>query len=161
MGSTAGDWSAGPFGEPARELLQRHVRPLHDVLAAYDRLVAVVESRDAPNVITHGEPHSGNVIMTPEGPKLIDWDTACLAPRERDLWNLVAEDPEVRDHYEVSAGESLDDSALRLFQLWWDLCEIALFVHDFRRPHDETSDTRTAWRSLEQHLDPDRWVDLI
>ena len=155
------DWSSGPFGEPTRELLQRHAGPLQDVLVAYDQLVAVVRSRDEPVVITHGEPHSGNVIMTPEGPMLIDWDTTLLAPPERDLWNLIDEDPEVRDHYEQCSGQTLDDSALRMFRLWWDLGEVALFVQDFRRTHRDTTDTRTAWRGLQRHLDPDRWVDLI
>lgn len=151
MSEISDHWSTGPFGEPTRELLQRHAGPLRDVLVAYDQLVAVVRSRDEPLVTTHGEPHSGNVIITPEG----------LAPPERDLWNLIDEDPEVRDHYEQCSGQTLDDSALRMFRLWWDLCEVALFVQDFRQPHRDTSDTRTAWRSLGRHLDPDRWVDLI
>lgn len=161
MNEISDHWSTGPFGEPTRELLQRHAGPLQAVLVAYDHLVAIVRSRDEPVVITHGEPHSGNVIITPEGPKLIDWDTTLLAPPERDLWNLIDEDPEVRDHYEQCSGQTLDDSALRMFRLWWDLCEVALFVHDFRQPHQDTTDTRTAWRSLGRHLDPERWTDLI
>jgi hypothetical protein len=161
MGETAEPWATGPFAEPARELLQRHNEPLQRALAAYDELVSVVRAKNRPLVITHGEPHRGNVIRTAGGPLLIDWDTALLAPPERDLWSLIDEDPEVRHHYQQAAGRELDDDALRLFGLWWDLCEVALFVDDFRRPHLATDDTRIAWHSLESHLDPDRWVDVI
>jgi aminoglycoside phosphotransferase (APT) family kinase protein len=37
-------------------------------------------------VVTHGEPHRGNVIRDPRGGVyLVDWDTTLIAPRERDL----------------------------------------------------------------------------
>ena len=32
-------------------------------------------------VVCHGDVHPGNVIMTAEGPVLIDWDLLCGAPR--------------------------------------------------------------------------------
>ena len=38
-------------------------------------------------VVTHGEPHPGNVLrMQAGGLRLVDWDTVRLAPPERDLW---------------------------------------------------------------------------
>ena len=154
-------WTTGPFAEPTRDLLQRHRQPLLRVLAAYDELVAHIEARPRSVVITHGEPHRGNIIRTAGGLVLIDWDTTLLAPPERDLWRLIDEDPDVRSHYEQSSRRALDDAALRLYSLWWDLCEVALFVADFRRPHTDTADTRTGWQGLEHHLDPSRWLDLI
>ncbi len=157
----SGSWSAGPYAQPTWALLDRHREPLRAVLGAYEELSASVRARAEPLVVTHGEPHAGNVIITDDGPRLIDWDTTLLAPPERDLWNLIQEDPQVRDHYEHRAGRGLDDRALRLYRLWWDLCEISLYVQDFRQPHRETADTRTAWRGLERHLDPARWVDVI
>ncbi len=38
-----------------------------------------VESDDV--VVCHGDVHPGNVIMSADGPVLIDWDLLCLAPR--------------------------------------------------------------------------------
>lgn len=161
LGDLSGPWSAGPFAEPTRELLRRHREPLRRTLAAHDELVTTARSPGESLVVTHGEPHRGNVIVTPSGPLLIDWDTTGLAPPERDLWNLIDEDPDVRHRYEQAAGRLLDDDALRRYSLWWDLCEVALFVDDFRRPHRETDDTRTAWLGLQHHLDPARWADVI
>ena len=104
-----------------------------------------------------GEPHVGNTINTPDGVVLIDWDTFLVALRERDLWSLMGEDPAVRAYYENKAGVTLDDEALSLYSLCWDLTEVSLHVADFRRPHGDTADTRVGWRSLQQHLDPTRW----
>lgn len=39
----------------------------------------------------HGEPHSGNVLATPEGPCWIDFEAACLGPLEWDVACLGGE----------------------------------------------------------------------
>jgi len=41
---------------------------------------------------------------------------------------------------------------LRLYREAWDLSEIALYVDLFRRPHEDTEDTRAAWRGLRASL---------
>lgn len=153
-------WTSGPFGEPARALLATHRDALPAALRRYDELTEAVR-RNSSLVVTHGEPHRGNAIMTADGPVLIDWDTARLAPAERDLWSLIAEDPSTRRLYESLSGSALDDAALTLYRLSWDLCEIALYIDDFRRPHDGTEDTAIAWTGLTTHLDPSRWNDIL
>lgn len=43
--------------------------------------------------LLHGDLHPGNVILSPEGPKVIDWTNACLGPAGADLanaWLLIA-----------------------------------------------------------------------
>ncbi len=153
-------WGAGPHSDPARLLLAQHRSAVVEVLDRYDELTEIVRSVSAP-VITHGEPHRGNVIVTADGPAVVDWDTTRLAPPERDLWSLIDQDQTARARYEQSSGTRLDDRALSLYRLWWDLCEIALFIHDFRQPHTYTADTATAWNGLTTHLDPSRWSDTL
>ncbi len=48
------------------------------MLAALERHAAWREFR--ATVVCHGDVHPGNVIMTGDGPVLIDWDLLCLAP---------------------------------------------------------------------------------
>ena len=162
VGGASGDggsaWNTGPYGEPARELFARHGAALADALGEYDDLVQIVRTSDARPVVTHGEPHRGNVIFTAEGPVLVDWDTVLLAPVERDLWSLIAEDPIVATYYSEQSGRSVNADAVAMYRLWWDLCEVSLYVDEFRHSHVDSADTRTAWRGLTTYLDPARWT---
>ena len=56
-------------------------------LAARSGIEAVLERRTgwaewepADAVVCHGDVHPGNVVMTAEGPIIIDWDLLCVAP---------------------------------------------------------------------------------
>ncbi len=52
-----------------------------------DRLAPVLRARPASNVVCHGDPHVGNLLVGSEGQVwLIDWDDAIHAPIERDLF---------------------------------------------------------------------------
>ena len=150
-------WGCGPYADRARTLLRAHGDVLLAVLAQYDDLVDVVAHRSERAVLTHGEPHRGNTINTSDGVMLIDWDTALIAPPERDLWMLIDEDTQIAADYTERTGVPLDDAALRLYRLWWDLCEISLFMAAFRAPHEDTEDTQIAWLALQRFLDPVRW----
>ncbi len=57
---------------------------LGELLDAYASLARHVASRQDRLVITHGEPHGGNVMTMSSGLVLVDWDTVLLAPPERD-----------------------------------------------------------------------------
>ena len=150
-------WGPGPYARQAKQLLDRHRDWLGRALTHYDELATHVLDHPRQLVLTHGEPHRGNTINTAGGVVLIDWDTALLAPPERDLWALIDEDPEIALDYTQRTGVAVDDLAVRLYRLWWDLCEIALFVDGFRQPHDDTDDMSVAWQGLALHLDPTRW----
>jgi thiamine kinase-like enzyme len=150
-------WTDGPYGELARRRLREHVDAMHAVLERFDELAAEVTAQTDRLVVTHGEPHRANTIATADGVVLIDWDTTLLAPPERDLWMLVREDPKVADAYADRTGVVPDQEVLDAYRLWWELTEVALYLAEFRAPHEETEDTRTAWQGLTTNLDPARW----
>src|SRR6059058_3788419 len=110
-------WSAGPFAEPARQALARHVTDVAELLALADRLSAEVAASSSSWVVTHGEPHAGNVMRTAEGHVLVDWDTVALAPPERDLWMLVEKDADGASAYTAATGHELDRVAVDFFRL--------------------------------------------
>ncbi len=154
LGRLETPWESGPLAEPARELLRAHAGELRERLHAHDRLVERV--RDAPGawVVTHGEPHSANVIREPDGRlRLADWDTALVGPRERDLWMTLDIDMAGWEEYRAVMGAvRLNEEALGLYRERWALAEICAYVAEFRQPHEETEDTRTSWRELGEYL---------
>lgn len=154
-------WSAGPFSEPARRLLAQHAFYVTELLALYDGLFTDVARRNSNWVVTHGEPHAGNVMRTGGGFVLVDWDTVALAPPERDLWMLVDSADEAT-LYTDATGRKLDQVALDFFRLRWDLADIAAFTNQLRSPHSHSEDTAKAHEALTYYLTSrDRWRALL
>jgi len=113
----------------------------------------VLESRPTW-VVTHGEPHGANLIHDSAGGlHLIDWDTAMIAPRERDLQMVLDDEMTGWDEYRAVAGPvGLDAEALGFYRRLWALADIASFVTTLRRPHADTTDMRGAYEALVYYL---------
>lgn len=152
MGELGRPWTSGPFAEPARKALDRHATDVADLVAIVGSLAARLEHPDCPWVVTHGEPHAGNMIRTDAGHVLIDWDTVALAPRERDLWMVIEHaGPDVLGP--AGAIEiDVDWDAVRYFRIRWLLTDIVYFTDQLRSPHDDTEDTDFALEMLAKSL---------
>jgi spectinomycin phosphotransferase len=161
MHSTSEPWQGGPYGTRSRDLLAAHAPDLRALLARFDELVSRVRARDGRMVITHGEPHAANVLKTPSGFIFADWETALLAPPERDLWALAESEPSLLDAYAAATGTAIDNEALALYRMALDLAEIAEYIRWFRGAHDDTADTAEGWQNLQHFLQPARrWPAL-
>jgi hypothetical protein len=161
MHSTGESWQAGPYGTRSRDLLAHHAADLGALLAAFDELAGRVRAKGGRMVITHGGPDAGNVLKTPAGFVLVDWESALLAPPERDLWALAESDPGLLDAYSAATGTAIDTDALALYRMWYDLAEISGYVRWFRGGHDDTADAAEGWQNLQYFLRPaQRWPDL-
>lgn len=157
-------WNSGPYAEPARAALAAHASKVAGWLAEFDRLAAVVGTDRSGWVVTHGEPHPGNVLRTGDGLLLIDWDTVRIAPPERDLWMLtsgfatmlgedaVGDDSAVLDAYRAATGRELSAAGLALYRLWWILADVASFAGELRRPHGESADLAASLSYLTGYL---------
>ena len=144
-------WRGGPFAEPARELLARAAGEVRRQLETLDRWAAG-SAGAGEAVITHGEPHPGNIIRVGRQIMLVDWDTAGLAPPERDLWMVASETGDELRLYTELTGRTAAVAALRLYRLRWILDDISCFVRDLRAPHRRTAGTEDAWQSLETSI---------
>lgn len=134
-----------PFGEGARRLIRAAREHITGLMQRYDQLVPYALAGRDRWVVTHGEPHTGNVMRLPGdgiggGIRLIDWDTVRLAPPERDLWMISPGEPDA------------DSSIIELYQRWWELAEICDYANTLRAAHDEDANTRIAWRELQTYL---------
>jgi spectinomycin phosphotransferase len=101
-------------------------------------------------VITHGEPHPGNLLMGASGAMfLVDWDTVRLAPPERDLWWLLEAGPADWAAYRAEGGTStVDEDAAAFYRERWALTDLALSVAALRRARERTADGEVSWRAL-------------
>ncbi len=147
LGELSQPWRGGPYSEPARKLLARHASHLGQTLASFDELAREAD-RSGPPVITHGEPHPDNILRSASRLYLIDWDTAGLAPPERDLWGVAGADSYEAGRYTELTGRRVSTAVMRMYRMRWGLDEIMLSVREFRGPHEETGDTELAWEAL-------------
>ena len=143
----------GPYTLAAARLLREHAEPLQRWLNRYDGLVAVARARPQRNVLTHGEPHPGNVMLTGDGWRLIDWDTALIAPPERDLWHLASGGGSVPGAYPAATGITPLPELIELYRLGWDVKDTAADAARFFRPHSDSADDVKAWKLLNLLVD--------
>ncbi len=140
--------SSGPHASVASRLLVDHEAAIRNLIDRYRQLVARYSRDPGQLVITHGEVHPGNVMVTSKGWVLVDWDTVLVAPPERDLWRLVPGDSVLRAYVDAT-GTAPRDWLIDLYGIRWDLADIASFAAEFRRPHEDTEDTRKALELLQ------------
>jgi len=146
--AAAGIGGSGPFSRPMASLMRAHRAPVRALLARYDELAALARSEPARAVLTHGEPHPGNTMLTSDGWRLIDWDTAPIAQPERDLWLLGREDGTLLEAYAEATGVRPQPSLLELYRIRWDLADVAVDVSRFARPHRGSADDEASWENL-------------
>jgi spectinomycin phosphotransferase len=154
-------WTGGPYSEAARDLINRHRSRIAGWMAEFERLAGLLRGRDDRWVVTHGEPHPGNILRTPTGAlRLIDWDTVRIGPPERDLWMLtpggLEPDPADGDllaAYRYATGRAVGADGLAFYRLSWRLDEIGVYACDLRREHGTGGDADEAIHELRSYLD--------
>src|SRR5205807_2484398 len=103
------------------------------VLPRYDELAAAFLVNVNRMVITHGEPHAKNVLVSDGRYQLVDWESSLIAVPERDLWGIDPGDGSAFARYTSISGLAVDLQAVRTWSLWYDLFEIAGYIDLFRR----------------------------
>jgi spectinomycin phosphotransferase len=146
-------WEGGPFSEPARVLMSSHRREVAELVAGFERLVDLTDPARRNMVITHGEPHPANLMSVEGHLHLVDWDTAALAPPERDLSLVAGALGQGIERYEHATGHEVNFDVLTLYRLRWYLDDLASAVRLFRNPHVENTDTRRWWEGLAPRLE--------
>jgi spectinomycin phosphotransferase len=152
LGSLGVPWTGGPYAEPGRDLLARYERPLRQAFARFDGLLDRVRGAGGPDVITHGEPHPGNLLRTRAGLRLVDWGMTALARPERDLWRVISGDQDAA-RYSQRTGWTVNQDALALYRLRWDLDDVAGMLPKIRGSHQQTADTLMTWTELQKTLE--------
>lgn len=138
-------WSEGPYGERARSAIRGRLDAIAEWSEAYHALAEVARRR--PWVTTHGEPGEHNLMVSAHRTLLVDWETAMLAPAERD-WRTLVERGLPAD----GPDGSLDAAMLDLFDLEWRLDEIDQYAGWFSSPHSGNASDQVALGGLLHEL---------
>jgi len=152
LGELSQPWSGGPYSEPARHLIALQAPRLGRALARFDELVREA-ARSGPAVITHGEPHPGNILRGAGKLHLVDWDTVGLALPERDLWVVAGDDTREAERYAELTGRNISSVSMQMYRMRWSLDDITLSLRDFRGPHKQTEDTELSWAGLAEGIE--------
>jgi len=129
------------------------------ILALIDRYHLLVREANSDRnswVLTHGEPDSDNVIRTGDGRLfLIDWTTAAVAPRERDLFDVMQGPEDITLAYQEAAGPHPPrPRALEMIGLHWRLSHLGhdldLLLHPDGEPPERIE---RAWERFLERLE--------
>jgi spectinomycin phosphotransferase len=145
-------WRGGPFAEPARLSLAEAADSVRGMLAEFDARAAAATTDQGSWVLTHGEPHPGNLLRAAGRLVLVDWDTAALAPPERDLWHLGEGADDALEAYSERTGHRVDPALLDLYRLAWRLADLADFTATLRAAHTRTTDSEKTFHFLLRNL---------
>jgi len=143
-------WAAQTYA-----LLSTRHGVIDDLLMQYNGLVEWVRTDADPWVLTHGEPDSDNFIRADDGQLLlIDWTTVAVAPRERDLFDVLQGPGDVLAEYQREAGpHSARTAAMTMIGLHWRLSHLG---HDLARlltSDSDEDDLTTEWERLNERLE--------
>jgi len=149
--AACGGWEpaeCGPYTHAAIRLLREHGAAVRRQLDRYDEGAAVARARPDRYVLTHGEPHPGNTMLAGDGWRLLDWDTALIAPPERDLWHLDTGDGSVPAAYAAATGVTPLPELIEFYRMGWDVKDMAYDAAQFFRPHADSANDRKTWDGL-------------
>jgi spectinomycin phosphotransferase len=149
-------WSGGPWSGPASRIVLDSRPVIRQALKRFAMLGAAVVGTIDQWVVTHGEPSGRHLMHTPDGPRLVDWRTLALAPRERDLREVLGEADGNEPWYSYLAAGGrpapLSSDTMEMFALQWHLSALAEQAARFSRPHANTADERRHFGDLEREL---------
>lgn len=133
---------ADTFAEPVAARLAATLRAeratITRLVGRAEMLAAGLRARPPANVLCHADIHAGNVVIDDAGAlHIVDWDTAMLAPKERDLMFIgagIGDDwrgpgPEAL-FYEGYGEAAIDRAALACYRCERIVEDLAVFCEE-------------------------------
>lgn len=153
--------------DAVRELVERAEQLARELKKASADYADFVEDVTSEWVLCHADLHNGNVLIGRDGALyVVDWDTALLAPKERDLMfvgagNLGRNRPEERDwFYRGYGATTVDPAALAYYRCERVVQDIAEFREQILASSGPTPDRVQALRWLKSQFEPHCEVEI-
>jgi len=164
---------AGPYVDEiaagAGATLRAEAANLRHLLARTRYFRQDLFARSLPFVLCHADLHAGNLLITPGGDfYIIDWDTALLAPRERDLMFIgsglgfagLSAPNEPPLFYPGYGDNGIDAAALAYYRYARIVEDLAIFCEQLLRGPAGGDDRAQALRWMRANFLPGGTLDM-
>ena len=79
---------------------------------------------------------------------MVDWESACVAPPERDLVDLGSSGKALDYYGLLAASPPARADLLRLYRLWYALAETSVYLLQFRAHHTADNNMVESWQNF-------------
>jgi spectinomycin phosphotransferase len=141
--AATGAHDAGPYGARIRALVRAHRDNLAELRTELKDLATACASVDEPPVLTHGEPHPGNILRHGDRLLLADWTELQWGPPERDWYHVIST---------IGAGPRCRPEFFRFYEIKWWLSELAEYAARFLGPHRGDHEDAAMWSRLVEYF---------
>ena len=108
------------------------------LIAAHERIMARLAALPMPPLPIHGDAHLGNVLITADGARWTDFETACRGPRAWDIGFLPEADPALFEPIDRELDAALADLRSLCVAVW-------CFARYDRPEKREAADFHLGW----------------
>ena len=170
--ATMAQLRAGTFDDPiAAQLaafLLSNAATVQQLVDVAGRLARELQARPQELILCHADIHAGNLLITGEGLLyIVDWDTAVLAPRERDLmypgsglgpgWDA---DRATAWFYQGYGPAEVDEVGVAYYRCEREVEDIAAFCAQILSTTSGEQDRRQGLRYLMSSFQPGGVIDI-
>ena len=157
-----------PLAVELAALLSAETSRVQQLLTAAEGLARQLPARAHPQVLCHGDLHNGNVLLSgAESVHIVDWDTALLAPQERDLMFVGSglgragnEAQEAAWFYEGYGPAEIDAAVVAYYRCERIIQDIEAYTAAILATTGPSQDRPQALRYLASQFEPDGVVDI-
>ena len=131
----------------------KYEKKIHTLIDGVEKLDTLYKEQKPSLVLTHGDITGLNIIQIPGDIKLVDWDGAMLAPKERDLMFLTDSPFFNREEYLKEVNEtSIDVQLITYYKLRWALDSIVLNLQILATQDIAEADEKVKLMEVEEYL---------
>jgi spectinomycin phosphotransferase len=169
LGRAASRHFDDPLAAELAALLAAQASRVQQLLAAADSLARQLPNRARAQVLCHGDIHNGNVLISgADALHIVDWDTALLAPQERDLMFIGSgllgrpgnEAQEAAWFYQGYGVVEVDAAVVAYYRCERVVQDIEAYTAEILAGSSPSQDRPQALRYLSSQFEPGNVVDI-
>lgn len=134
-------------------IAMQNEKKIQGIIEEYSKLGAFYKQHSPKLTLSHGDISGLNIIQITGDIRLIDWDGAMFAPKERDLIFLLDNPNFDKKNYLETIGEShIDSKLISYYKLQWALDSIVLNLYNLATTNINEVDAFVKLAEVKEYL---------